>query len=57
MTVKVVTDKDGRIMDAAPIVSRFVGQQLGRLIEWMKCQGKVRIERLRCQSGVRSTLL
>ena len=43
MTVRVRTDRNGVIVDAAPVVRKFVGQSLGRLVGWLRKQGPVRI--------------
>lgn len=44
MTVGVAVDPDtGKIIDAAPIVRKFVGQPLRNLINWMSRQGGLRI--------------
>lgn len=40
MTVKISTDEDERIVDAAPIVRRFIGQPLENLIRWMSRIGE-----------------
>jgi hypothetical protein len=46
-TVQVSTDSDGRILFAAPIVGRFIGQSLGRLLDWIDTRfGGLHIERL-----------
>lgn len=45
MTVAVVTDDQGRITDAAPVVRKFVGQHLDDLRAWMTKHGGFR-ERL-----------
>lgn len=37
---------DGIIIEAAPIVHKFVGQPLDNLINWMKTQGEFMIEKL-----------
>lgn len=39
MTVSADVNKDGVILDAAPIVRKFVGQHLMRLAVWMHKQG------------------
>jgi len=46
MTVTVKTDKWTEIVDAAPIVRKFVGQHLNDLVRWMKKQGKVDMVRI-----------
>lgn len=47
MTIYVVTDLKGVIMQAAPIARRFVGQPLSNLRRWMKSHGSgYREERL-----------
>lgn len=38
-TVRVVTDSDDRIIEAAPIVRRFVGQPLANLLGWAAKRG------------------
>lgn len=38
MTVGVITAHSGLILEAPPIVRRFVGQPLGNLIRWMQRQ-------------------
>jgi len=46
MTVGVTTDDDNVIVDAAPVVRKFVGQPLGNLIGWMSRQGGLQVEEL-----------
>lgn len=41
--VRVRTDSEGRIVDAAPLVRRFVGQKLDRLVAWAKPGTKVEL--------------
>lgn len=36
MTVRVRTDANQRIMEAAPIVQKFRGQHLENLLRWMR---------------------
>lgn len=42
--VRVRTDPDGRIVEAAPLVRKFLGQKLKRLEQWVG--ESVRVERL-----------
>lgn len=35
MTVLVKTDETGKIIDAAPIVKRFIGQRVQSLLAWL----------------------
>ena len=46
MTVQVTTDHFGLITEAAPIVKKFKGQYLRRLIEWMDKIGPVEVKEL-----------
>jgi len=47
MTVLVVVDHSGRIVETAPIVQKFVGQGFDDLRGWMqKIGGSVRVTRL-----------
>jgi len=49
-TVKVVTEADGNIVDAAPLVRKFIGQPFKHLKEWAERKGgygPVQIERLK----------
>lgn len=46
MTVGATVDEGGIVVDGPPIVRRFVGQRLERLVGWMRKQGGLRIERL-----------
>jgi hypothetical protein len=39
MTILVVTDKDLVIVDAAPVVRKFIGQPAKNLADWMRKQG------------------
>lgn len=41
MTV-VVEERDGIVVDAAPIVRKFIGQPLENLTRWMRQQGGYR---------------
>ena len=41
MTVMVKTREDPRIVEAAPIVRKFVGQPLDDLVRWMDRKGGV----------------
>ncbi len=41
MTVMVKTGEDRRIVEAAPIVRKFVGQPLDNLVQWMDRKGGV----------------
>ena len=34
-TIKVVTDEDDKIIEAAPIVRKFVGQPFANLVRWV----------------------
>lgn len=43
MTVGVTT-KDGKIIEAPPIVRKFIGQPVDSLIGWMTKQGGLRVE-------------
>ena len=43
MTVGVTIDSNRRIVKAAHIVARFIGQPLDNLTAWMKKQGGLRI--------------
>lgn len=45
MTV-LVEVQDGRIIQAAPVVRKFIGQPVQNLIRWMRKQGGLRIEEL-----------
>ena len=47
MTVKVVVSREKRIVEVAPIVQKFVGQHISKLIGWMELQGEVDIEVLK----------
>lgn len=47
MTVLVALDERRVIVDAAPIVRRFIGQPASRLGDWMRRQGGFRLVRLR----------
>jgi hypothetical protein len=47
MTVRVTVDALSKIVSAAPIVRRFVGQPLSNLTRWMNKQGKTKIVLLR----------
>ena len=38
-TVSVATDSDNRIVEAAPIVRRFLGQPLANLLHWARTRG------------------
>jgi len=42
----VETDEKGRIVWAAPIVRRFVGQPLANLVRWARSLGEFRMEEL-----------
>lgn len=44
MTVRVVVDRSETIIDAAPIVRKFVGQKLSALSAWMTKFGGFEIE-------------
>jgi hypothetical protein len=46
MTVMVRTGRDRRIIEAAPIVRKFVGQPLDHLIQWMERKSRVDVVRL-----------
>lgn len=46
MTVYVETDANDRIINAAPIVNRFIGQPLDNLLGWLSRQGGLRKSRL-----------
>ena len=46
MTVAVELDKDDNIIEAAPIVRKFMGQPLENLALWMNKQDGFRIEEL-----------
>lgn len=41
-----VTTVDNIIIDAAPIVKKFIGQHLVKLLKWMQKQGDIKIEKL-----------
>lgn len=45
-TVRVVCDGDGVIVEAAPVVRRFLGQHLARLTRWAAGLGGLRVETL-----------
>lgn len=36
MTVRVETDSNRKIVDAAPVIRRFIGQHLNNLVRWMQ---------------------
>jgi hypothetical protein len=40
MTVRVTVDRSARVIAGPPIVKRFVGQPLVRLMGWMMRQGE-----------------
>ena len=44
-TVSVATDAQGRIVEAAPIVRKFLGQPLVNLLGWANARGGLRHER------------
>ena len=44
MSVRVDTDDNGTIADAAPVVRKFVGQHIDNLKRWMQCDGEERID-------------
>ena len=49
-TVQVKTEADGNIVDAAPLVRKFIGQPFSHLQDWARRKGgcgPVKIERLR----------
>jgi len=46
MTVAVETDEDDKIVEAAPIVRKFIGQPLEDLAMWMNKQDGFRIEEM-----------
>ena len=47
MTVLVVIDQSGRVIETAPITRKFVGQTLGSLRRWMeRIGGDVRLTKL-----------
>jgi hypothetical protein len=47
LTVQVDTDATGCILAAAPIVRKFVGQDIGRLVGWMESKfGEVEVVQL-----------
>ncbi len=43
MTVKVKIDSDRQIIEAAPVVRKFVGQSFSNLIGWIKKQGQIQM--------------
>ena len=47
MSVLVITNKSEIIIDAAPIVRRFIGQNLLSLKGWMSKQGEFEIIKLK----------
>lgn len=46
MTVLVVVDANGFIIDAAPIIQRFRGQHFDQLVGWIAKQGGLMVDRL-----------
>ncbi len=46
MTVGVITASSGLIVEAAPIIHRFVHQPLGNLIRWMQRQPGFRLSKI-----------
>lgn len=46
LTIMVTTAADGRIIEAAPIARKFVGQHIDRLRSWMRSLGGFREEPL-----------
>jgi hypothetical protein len=44
-TASVTVDAAGRIVEAAPIVKRFLGQPIGNLFAWARQQGGMTIKR------------
>lgn len=49
-TVRVATEADGRIVEAAPLVRKFIGQPLSHLIDFARRTGgcgQVQVERLK----------
>lgn len=56
MTVAVACDEEDMIVEAAPIVRRFVGQPAANLGRWLRKQGGFRAEKLHectCAKGRR----
>ncbi len=47
MTVMVKTGEERRIVEAAPIVRKFVGQHLDNLVRWMNRKGELDVMLLR----------
>ena len=43
MTVRVVISETELILEASPIVRKFVGQRFENLVRWMKRMGKTEI--------------
>lgn len=48
MTVAVKTDENDNIVESAPIVRRFTGQNLENLAMWMNRQKGFEIEEMKC---------
>lgn len=46
-TIKVVVAPDGTIQDAAPIARKFIGQPVGKLVDWMSKIGGFKYAHLR----------
>lgn len=46
MTVGVTVNNAGVIVDAAPVVRKFIGQPFKNLTRWMEQQGGLRVEEL-----------
>lgn len=44
MIVRTVIDPDDKILEAAPVVSKFVGTDIRRLIGWMSCYGQEEVQ-------------
>lgn len=43
MTVRVTVNQQNKIVDAAPVVRKFIGQHIGNLYKWMKRQGGLKV--------------
>ena len=46
MTVRVAVSDKGIIVEAAPVVQKFIGQALDNLKNWMGKYGGLRVEKL-----------
>lgn len=46
MTVKVTVNSAGIIIEAAPVVSKFIGQELRNISKWMNKAPGFRMERI-----------